>query len=265
MYVSQELVFSELQKTGCSHIRHVLGTYLDGRKDGKHNAPPDAVISDSRLKVGSVRNPWEWYVSLFAYGCDGRGQLWRATTQRNLRTMGWGRKPIHALRYTLNQMRIDTAGWARLYRDASDVGAFRAWMARIHDPAFFIDMQEGLAFQPAARQHGLMTTRFIHVFCSSPEALLSQPALEADHIDTACFVDVFVRNEAMEAGLAEIFARLNRPEITAETLAGMGRTNTSSRARDWRGFYDAATRDLVARRDAYVIQRFGYTAPELGV
>lgn len=261
MYVSDELVFSELQKTGCSHIRRVLETHFDGHKAGKHNAPPLWVMNDARLKIGSVRDPWDWYVSLFTYGCGQHGQLWHTTTQRDFSRLGWGRYPLRALRNYANLLKMDTEGWARLYRDPSDVGAFREWLARTQDPAWFMDIQEELSFHPAARVYGLMTTRFIKVFCRRSRQLLERRGLTTAQIDDACFVDIFVRNEDMEVGLASIFAQLGRPELDADNLRALERTNTSNRTRDWRRFYDDASRDLVARRESYLINRFGYAAP----
>lgn len=64
--------------------------------------------------------------------------------------------------------------------------------------------------------------------------------------------DLFIRIEEFAADVAPFEAHLGF------ALAPLARANASARARDWRGFYDAQTRDLVARACAADIARFGY-------
>ena len=52
MFISKQLVFVELQKTGSSHIGKVLSKVLDGRQFGLHNRPDAALFDDGNLFVG---------------------------------------------------------------------------------------------------------------------------------------------------------------------------------------------------------------------
>src|SRR5690349_15399636 len=76
MFVSDRIVFLELQKTGCTHIRNLLKEIVGGRLVMRHNQAPADLFTGDRFFLGSVRDPWDWHVSLWAYCCDGRGDLY---------------------------------------------------------------------------------------------------------------------------------------------------------------------------------------------
>ncbi len=71
MYVADRLIYLELQKTGSKQIRRLLSSCIGGKQTGKHNRMTE--LQPGRMIVDSIRNPWAWYVSLWAFGCLGRG------------------------------------------------------------------------------------------------------------------------------------------------------------------------------------------------
>ena len=73
MFISDKIVFIHLQKTGGVHISQLLSKLLEGEKQPGHlQVDPEY---HSRFIIGSMRNPWDWYVSLWAYGCAGKGGI----------------------------------------------------------------------------------------------------------------------------------------------------------------------------------------------
>src|SRR5690606_10461451 len=100
MFVSDRIVFLELQKTGCTHIRNLLQELVGGELVGKHNRAGRELCSVDRFFLGSVRDPWEWYISLWAYGCDRKGVVFGTVTKRGrrIRGRGWSVDPIGAVR-----------------------------------------------------------------------------------------------------------------------------------------------------------------------
>src|SRR4030095_1676667 len=90
MFINDKLVYLALHKTGCSHVLKLLSSIpdLDGRIIGKHNTIYE--VSKRRLgnlsekiKAGNVRNPWDWYVSLWAFGCMKKGGLYDQIINKN--------------------------------------------------------------------------------------------------------------------------------------------------------------------------------------
>ena len=78
MFESDRVIFLQLHKTGTTTIvdelqRCTPGRLHKNRQQGKHMALN--VPQNGRLVLGSIRNPYDWYLSLWAYGCAGKGEL----------------------------------------------------------------------------------------------------------------------------------------------------------------------------------------------
>ena len=143
MYISTNLVYLEFQKTGSAHIRQLLARCIPGEQKAKHNRLPEDLTS--RFTVGSVRNPWAWYVSLWAFGCLGRGNLRSRLTGRP-RSWTWllrslasssiqgGRGARHALRRYARSRRFPHTLWAETYTHLEDAASFKKWLRLVYDP-----------------------------------------------------------------------------------------------------------------------------------
>lgn len=270
MFVSDQVIFLQLQKTAGTHIAALLEQHLGGAVQGKHQ-PLDQDPGD-RLVVGSVRNPWDWYVSLWAYGCGGEGELQGLLTGSHRRTAtrligpAW-RRPARwgpAVADLVAHTGRDPTFWRGCYGDPHDAEAFRRWLRALLAPQGKAFLGADYRRRPLAGFAGFYTYRFLKVF--TPVSVWAAQANGLGHMaDLAPFVarhaavQIFVRMEHLEADLAAVFARLGRSEITAEVLAG-ARSNASRRDRA-AAYYDTETRDLVAVQEAFLIDRFGYTVP----
>ena len=72
MYIGENYIYFELQKTASSQIRKMFkhADSLSVNVVGIHNSyyeVPKKVLGgfEEKLKIASVRNPWDWYVSLW--------------------------------------------------------------------------------------------------------------------------------------------------------------------------------------------------------
>src|SRR6476619_6662167 len=95
MFISDRIVFLELQKTGCTHIRDLLRELVGGQLVGKHNQARRRLFIEGKSFLGSIRDPWDWHVSLWAFGCQGKGSVHISVTVDGLRIKGrgWTRNP----------------------------------------------------------------------------------------------------------------------------------------------------------------------------
>ena len=99
MFVTDRFVYVHMQKTGGTRIREILSELTDGRGVGRQHGFLDA--KPNKLVFGSIRDPLAWYVSLWAFGCEGRGGL-------------------------LSRL---SAYWQYLYANVEDVDLFREFRA----------------------------------------------------------------------------------------------------------------------------------------
>lgn len=271
MFVSDKIVFLELQKTGCTHIRNLLKELVGGEFVERHVQADPRLFANGKFFLGSIRDPWDWHVSMWAYCCDGKGDFLSnvATTGIRLRNRGWRRHP-YSLFIELLQSRPNwhSGQWKRTFRDVNDAGAFRQWLYMLHDRTYWPDVGEGYWRFGLNRFAGLLTYRYMRLFTCKKGGLgalraVSTPEQLAEHDMKHCFIDCFIRNEALESDLlaALQLAKFEIPTEAAAAMMSRPRTNASSKKHGPRYYYDAEAEKLVGDRERFIVDKFGYLAP----
>lgn len=266
MFLASNLVFLELHKTGCTHIRDTLSALVPGKFSGKHNQVPRELLTPETSILGSIRNPWDWYVSLWAYGCGEKGSIYSKSTRRHrvkIRGNGWRNDPVTAMQTFVHSIRRKPDRWLRTYADPTDPGCFREWLRMINDPATYHDIGEGYGASPVSTIAGVLTYRFVTLFCRADgEALpnFRNAADLKDFEDKQSFVTHFIRNENLENDLFDALTAigLQISDTSKKATRAAPKTNTSSRKRDTAYYYDSTSLDLVAQREKLIIDKFGY-------
>lgn len=271
MFVSDRIVFMEMQKTGCTHIRNLLKEFVGGRFVERHNQADPRLFTGNPSFFGSVRDPWDWHVSVWAYSCDRKGDHYSNVSTRGirLRDRGWRLHPFSLLvEVAQSRPNWHPEQWKRTFRDANDPGAFREWLHMLHDDTYWPDVGEGYWRFPLNRFAGFMTYRYLRVFTCKRGELdklkdVATPTQLLQHDRDSCFIDRFIRNENLESDLVDALksAGIEIPHQAAAALTARPRTNTSSKKRDFRHYYDAGTEKLVGDRDSLIVDKFGYLAP----
>lgn len=272
MFISEKAVYLELHKTGCTHIRNVLKDLLGGKFVGKHNQAMPDLFRSQRLFLGSIRDPWDWYVSLWAYGCDNKGAVFSSVTKSGIviKGLGWKNRPYSALLGLVSEFSKDIRTWKRLYRDSHDAGAFRDWLHMMHDRRYRYDVGENYGACPLSKIAGLLTYRYIRLYCAKAGELsdlnhLSAYETLASYEKKKCFINRFIRKESLESDLIDALEQygIGISDAQKAELASRPRTNVSSlkERRDY--YYDNASEDLVNERDRLIVEKFGYIAPSL--
>ena len=278
MFVAEKLVFTELHKTGGTHIGTWLDRLVGGEQIGKHNRVPHTYWD--RKVIGSIRNPWDWYVSLWAYGCSKRGSVFVQTTRgldiRYLREqlapeMGFQSLPlVHGIRQAFEDIRRPVQRWRDVYTTPDDVSAFRRWLRMMYDYGRRYDVGEGYGFSPCSRWAGLLTYRYLKLFTKLGPRLYTESALadERQAIDLAereVLVDYVIKNENLEEDLLAAIDMAGyslsdeqRKEFWSRSKSH--KTNVSKRLPTGH-YYDGPTTQLVRQRESLVLSRHAYADP----
>ena len=276
MFIADRFVFLELQKTGGSHIRRLLKQYTDGAFIGKHNCLHEK--PDNKFVIGSVRNPWDWYVSLWAYGVSGKGAIRVRTSCRvdfnyyhRMLPKDMGKNWL-TLAELLTSVRYDlvkpVSRWQQSYVDAEDAVLFRAWLKLLFDKKRRFDIGEGYGFSPLSMHSGLMTYRYFRLFT------LGDGVFRDNSLADANAVGEYDKNHNILAGMIKMesleddFVRVLQDvgvKLTEQQIAELlnkqgGKTNVSKR-KPVDFYYDEATADLVEQGDSYLIEKYGYKSP----
>jgi hypothetical protein len=270
MFVTDKLVFVELHKTGCTHIGKLLSQQLNGQQVGKHNEPTPDLFTGEHKFLGSIRNPWEWYVSLWAYGCDKKGAVYHfVTAEKGLRGHGWRTEPVRALKRYINDLYRKPGRWKHSYANVDDPSGFRNWLYMMNDRKTFNDIRQGFGDTKLSQFAGLLTYRYMKLFCrntATPEfsSIASYEDLIAFEKQN-CYIDYFIRNEQLEEDLIMALDSCGHEVSVQEInrIESAGKSNTSSRKHEAAYYYDNDAMQLVYEREKLIIDKFDYLPPDL--
>lgn len=270
MFINDKVAYVQLQKTACTHIAFVLHSLAPGEFRSKHS-PIREDVGD-RLILGSVRNPWDWYVSLWAYGCLGRGAMhaqltysfpaisYRMARAAILHPQIW----LETARKIVYNSGKNHREWIGYYADANEPQLFRAWLNALLSEKGKRFHMEDYPVLPLRDFTGLMTFRFLQLHVDHRHWLLIRQKIRSKDALLELYrrhniVDRFVQMERLESDLGSILDEVGIA-FTADDLKSRKKTN-SSQHRDAGYYYDAETIELVRRHDFLIVEEFGYEAP----
>jgi len=244
-----------MPRTGSTFVVRLLRDWPDVTRVGMHEPAPPEVRTSGRAILASIRNPWDWYVSQWTIGCGGAGTLHRVTTRKGRQIeRGPARGAI-----------FDPAPWRRVYADSSarDVGAFRAWLELLSNPAATrVALPLAFGASDLHRYAGWYTYRYAQLFCSMEGDLHRENALpNMQALRTAVGNSIYVTHMAHTE-------RIGSDLVAALDDAGVAMTNAqrrsildsppfnrSHRSLPLHAYYDDATWQLVAGRDRLILER----------
>ena len=261
MFVTDRLVYLQLQKTGCTHIARLLAQICPGEQVQKHNRLPPELRASGRIILGSIRNPWDWYLSLWSYGCGKKGALYKRLVARDL-----DRNKASASG-NLSEKHSPLFAWHNAYGNNDEPEHFRQWLRMVQNPDNRYDLGERYAESPLSLGNGFFTYRYLYLYTGNLETLFS-PAITSPEnlravIENDNLLDFTIRNEQLEddlvKGLAHCGITLNQDQTNL--IYSAPRTNTSLRRKPAADYYDRDTIELVRARDQFLIEKYRYTAP----
>jgi hypothetical protein len=268
MLISDAFVFIDLPKCASSYLQRTLHSIAGGERRGTHVPAGAELFGNGRAAWSSIRDPWDWYLSLWAYGCDGKGALLQALTTDAgwLRSRGWKQSLAQGARGLFGNPRQHRRQWLDVYADVNDAARFRTWLQMVHDPRSLHDVGDGFSQQALAGFAGLFTYRYLKLCCRGNFRRLDTHAALRAHDAKHCYIDTFIRVEQLLPDLLDALAGVGivLPGQQVEALQQAGRSNSSSRQRNRRYYYDAQTAALVRDRDQLIVQKFGYNPPQTG-
>jgi hypothetical protein len=263
MFASDKIIYLQMQKAGSTHATKVLQKYCEGRADIQHEQLKDPRRHASKLIVSSVRNPWDWYVSLWGFGCRREGGL--RDYIDNL--------PLRELRIAVEQLDFQSVlnfplrswsgrpDWLRLYSDVTDAANFREWLKLLLGEEGQHIGLEGYAASPVKEAVGLMTYRFL-ALTTDYSAWMREGRKCRRYDDVVAFAqNHMIVNEVLRAEtLNDDLLRLLKAagvDVSPIDVVGWGKHNTTPR-RAYIEYFDEETFGLVANRERFIVDRFGY-------
>lgn len=277
MIVTDRLVFLQLQKTAGTHIARLLVEEFSGRERfGKHRPMPRGFDPGRRLIVGSIRDPWDWYVSLWTFGCRRRGgpfdrstaprSLWNALRDPGTRRVRGARAAIASrVLAARHELARPGSAWRRLHSDPSDPRLFREWLKLALDSRRRFDLFRDFGQSAVSGYAGILTFLYELLYLRDNAALFDRrllPDLDAltRHDAAHGILDATIRTENLEQDFMDVLRKAGYPlsPRQVDRIENAEPTNTSDRRHALADFYDDEARELVAARDALIVRKYGY-------
>jgi hypothetical protein len=276
MFISDRLIFLQLQKTGCTHIANLLTQYIpEGKMVGKHNPLSADFQKGTRYIVGSIRNPWDWYVSLWAFGCNGgkggfySGFYKRVTSRNIINAFRHRRYPYHALLNLCYEIRKPIKTWRRLYSNQESPTLFREWLSFVFDRRRRYDFGEQYGYSSISTFAGVLTYRYVRLFSGNLSRIYTDPSLNSIHQlrqfdEKYTVLDAVIRNEFLEEDLISVLRKAGyRLSEEQTTLIRSTQKTNISQHHPTGYYYDQETLELVMRKEQFIIEKYSYAPPQL--
>ncbi|MBN7797734.1 hypothetical protein [Parahaliea mediterranea] len=270
MFISDDLVYIQMHKTGCTHIAALLGKLVEGQLIGKHNAASEGLIRSNRFFISSIRNPWDWYVSLWTYGVGGNGALRDNLTNRRIHdSIRLMRKyPRTGLKAAIREISKPTRQFRELYDNEENVLSFRKWLALILDPSCSRSLGEGYSDTAIKEICGFMSYRYLYLCCQNPRQLRGRNQFagikDVREFDIEnCYINFFIRQESLEKDFCKALEKvMPLGESTKNQIHSARKVNQSRRPLPVSDYYTEDLIELVGRREKLLIDKFRYLPPE---
>ena len=266
MYITDKLIYLQLQKTGCTHISKLLSETVGGSQKTKHQYLLN--YNTDKYIIGSIRNPWEWYVSLWAYGSGDKGSLKNRLTLHNPFEIIYGffSGKINKIK---NELEKPVKLWRMTYQDYKNPDCFRNWLKLIHDPNRKKDLDEGYPEHVISNFAGIMTYRYCRLYHKDFFLKENQNKIrnynDLKKFDkTNSLLDFIIRNESLEYDLIDVLKKvgydLDKNQI--KFIHDNANIKTfKSKHFDSSYYYDKETIDLVTNSEKFIIEKYGYVPP----
>lgn len=266
MLITDKFIYLELNKTGCSHTRKILAEIFSSNVKiiGKHNtydsiSPEFLGDFENKIKVGNVRNPWDWYVSLWAYGCGQKGALYSRLTRHEDRTKLFIKKIIKK-NLNIGFSKLDSELWKQLYSDVNNHENFNIWLSLILSRKKH-DIGENFKTHKISEFSGLLTYRYLRLYTYRKKLHDIQSLKDLKTYDmNENFINITIKNESLHEDLFENAKDLNFSQEKLKTiLEGFKeKTNRSSRNGDYRIYYNNESVNLVEKYEKFIIEKYNY-------
>lgn len=266
LFITSKLIYLEMPKTACSHIALLLKRFVGGEKIGKHNWLTN--YNTEKMIIGSIRNPWNWYLSLWAFGCEKKGGLYIRLTKRNFALI---LKDILKLRFANAWAEITKPIklWQSYYETYEDAELFRSWLKLLFERKRMPDLREGYSNSSLSDFAGFMTYRYSKLHMknfykrqNSSKIKNYNELIEYDELNNLLDGVIYIENleEDFIKNVTKAGHSLDK-EIEAKILSKTEKKRNVSKHHEASYYYDKETMNLITEKENFIIEKYDYVFP----
>ena len=267
MYLAKNFCYLELHRTGSTHISELLKKYVpEGEQIGVHNRADDKIYNSQIFFLGSIRNPWDWYVSMWGKACDKKGDLYRRTTTKKIYfdRIGLKTKPWLSPYIFLQQLNKPLKKWREVFLDSKNPQNFRSWLKLLLNERIYDD-GSGYGLSSIHNFSGQLTYRYLLLYSKKTDKLFKKSISNIEDLkrfdENQNILNYTIKNENLENNFFKFLDQL-KIEINLnekKSISTLKRTKKSSRSTNFLEYYDQECLDIVAKREKLIIDKYNYS------
>ena len=269
MFISEQICFVEFGKTGCSFIRKILKENIKmGELTKIHDQISNDLINSKKLKVGSIRNPLDWYISLWSFGCKMKKKdpLYSNLTSLRLnprRLSSIKNNKIKKIIFLFEQFKKDLISNKDLYSDPYNTQNFRKWIKLLFNKTKKNFISEQYSISNTNKFIGYMTFHYLIKFTNHNfhyklfNGILNNNEDINDYYNKHSYIDHFIIFENLNKSLIHLFKKIELP-LDEEKLFKTRPINKSSRFPKVSEYYDNETKEMIQHFDALIFALHKY-------
>jgi hypothetical protein len=267
MFLTKNFCYLEMMRSGSTHIHKLFKKYVDeGKQIGHHGPASREIINSDRVFVGSIRNPWSWYLSVWSFGCENGGHLHYRLTQKKIYfdQLGLNIKPQLFLFVFLQQFFKPLQKWRTLFSDSDNKENFREFLKLLLSNKRIYDVGDGYAFSPINTYAGLMTYYYFFLHTDHKNLIFTK------HVNTYEKLQIFdkkynllkfvIKNENLEQDFFNFLKKMNIEvsENEKNKVLLADKTSVSQKKNNLDYYYDKETMKLVLEKERFLIEKYNY-------
>ncbi len=269
MFISDQICFVELGKTGCSYIRKIFEENIKPGKLTKiHDQITNNLIKSEKLKIGSVRNPFDWYISLWSFGClmKKKDPLYSNLTSMRLnpkRLKNIKNNKVKKIVFFVDQFKKNIKNNIELYSDPYNKENFRKWIRLLFDNKKKNFIGEHYSISSLNKFIGYMSFHYLIKFTDHnyhyklfDNSLSNMDDLKKFYAEHK-YIDYFIKFENLNNTLINLFEKIG-VSISEEKLLKTKPINKSNRLPSVAEYYDDETKEIVLQNDKLIFSLHEY-------
>lgn len=267
MYLTDQFCYLEMMRSGSTHVHRLFKKFVPyGKQIGHHGPPSKEIIDSKRIFVGSIRNPWTWYLSVWSFGCENGGHLHYRLTEKKIYfdQLGFKLNPILFPYVFFQQFFKPLQKWRLLFSDSDNYDNFRSFIKLIYSNKRVYDLGDGYGFSPMHKFSGLMTYYYVSLHSSNRKSIFTN---EVDNFDklkkfdkNKNLLNFTIKNESLEDDFFNFLKdiKINVDEKKIQDTKKLDKSSKSLKKNNLNYYYDKECRELVQNKEKLIIDKYNY-------
>ena len=267
MYLTKDFCYLEMMRSGSTHVHRLFKKFIpEGEQIGHHGPPDKTILSSERKFVGSIRNPWTWYLSVWSFGCQNGGHLHHRLTEKKIYfdQLGLRLKP-HLFPYVFFQQFFKPLQkWRLLFSDSDNAENFKIFIKLLYSNKRIYDLGDGYAFSPIHKFSGLMTYYYVWLHSSKRNLIYT------NYVDSFEKLKVFdknfnilnyvIKSENLENDFFHFMKKMNISfdDQKRTDVNKLDKSSKSFKKNSLDYYYDKECKELVQEKEKLIIEKYNY-------